>query len=144
MPVKTVRKDHTQQVWDKALSSKKRILKDEVEEQRTEIVPLMRVDTGAQKKGVYIKGPGFNDYWEQLLEAAKLYEGKVEDPGREMKQSEEQDLPDDEDSALVGASAGHSVEIEFGLGIPAEPIFLPVASGAAPRYFKRVERDYLK
>lgn len=142
MPVKTVRKDFTAQVWQQLQANKKRILKDTVEEMRGAIVPNMRVDTGAQRKGVYIKGPGFNDYDIQQTEAAVLYEGKPGDAGRVMKLSEEIDI-DDDDTAAVGASTGHTVEWELGLGVPAEPVFIPAADDEFPKFIQRVEQEYI-
>jgi hypothetical protein len=146
MPVRIVRKNYTAEVIAAGNASRRRILEATVEDTREDIRgdPNFRFDTGAQNKGVYIKGPGFNDYDERQTEAAVLYEGKESDPGRVMKLADELEIDDEEHTAVVGASTGHTLEYELGLNRPAEPVFLPNAEKQMPKFIKRIEQEYFR
>lgn len=139
MPIKFQHRDYTKMLTQKMEANKRKLLKASVERVREGTRRRMRFDTGAGVESVYIAGPGFEDYFERLTEAAKKYEGKEMLPGvgREMKIAAEWTPPDD-DTAGTGIGGGHMLEWELGLGVSAEPSLLPAAEEEARVFSQEV------
>lgn len=145
MPIKFVHRDLSKELEKRIAANQKRILRESTERIRAGTRQRMREDTGAQKESVYTTGPGFNDFFERQMEAAKLYEDKPLLPGvpREMKLLDEYEPPN-EHTAATGVSAGHGAEWELGLGVSAEPSLLPAAEEERPRFWEQVAREIFK